>query len=202
MSSVNIFLEDLRSGTTVPAQLHDGITEKELDDWELKWLPALAGLVTRLQASGADPNTLPQTSHWDWQAKTRTVQGLLAFSTFAVVANNVNQGMMRVELNESCRLASQSGKPLVYIEYLEVAPWNWPSAVPQHFRGVGTALVSAAIDLSCDEGFEGRIGLHSLPQAEGFYRDVCGMSDLGKDPNYHDLTYFEMTAEQAANFNN
>lgn len=37
-------------------------------------------------------------------------------------------------------------------------------------RGVGTALVTAAVALSEDEGFKGRIGLHSLPQAEDFYR--------------------------------
>jgi hypothetical protein len=200
MSSAPIFLYDLRKGTTVPAELHDGITEGQLEDWHRKWRPALAVFVTQLQASGVSCSALPQTSHWDWEAKARTVRGLLAFRTYAVVADSINQGMMRVELNESGRLECQAGRPLVYIEYLEVAPWNWPSASPRHFRGVGTVLVAAAISLSLDEGFAGRIGLHSLPQAEEFYRDVCVMSDLGKDPNYHNLNYFEMTAEQAASF--
>ena len=50
------------------------------------------------------------------------------------------------------------------------------------------------------EGFKGRIGLHALPQSEGFYASKIGMTDMGKDPGYHDLRYFEMTAEQAENF--
>ena len=42
----------------------------------------------------------------------------------------------------------------------------------------------------------GRIGLHSLPQAEKFYRR-WGMVDLGPDKLYEDLHYFELTTAQA-----
>lgn len=41
-------------------------------------------------------------------------------------------------------------------------------------------------------------GLHSLPQANGFYANTCGMTDLG--PGYDNLRYFEMTPEQAQVF--
>ncbi len=98
------------------------------------------------------------------------------------------------------REPSQRGKPLVYLEYLEVAPWNWPyrSERPR-LKGVGIALVAAATQLSVDNGFEGRIGLHSLEQAEGFYRR-CRMTDLGPGADYYILRYFEMTATQASAF--
>ncbi len=43
-------------------------------------------------------------------------------------------------------------------------------------------------------------GLHSLPQANGFYANTCGMTDLGPDPGYDNLRYFEMTPEQAQVF--
>ncbi len=46
----------------------------------------------------------------------------------------------------------------------------------------------------------GRIGLHSLRQAESFYRDTCGMAGLGEDPNEYNLPYFEMTEAQANQF--
>ena len=36
--------------------------------------------------------------------------------------------------------------------------------------------------LSEELEFHGRIGLHSLPQADGFYANTCGMTDLGADP--------------------
>ena len=71
---------------------------------------------------------------------------------------------------------------------------------PPIYRGVGSLLIAAAIQLSLDEGFKGRIGLHSLPQADAFYANTCGMSNLGPDPSYQNLSYFEMTAEQAQAF--
>lgn len=88
----------------------------------------------------------------------------------------------------------------MYLDYLEVAPWNRPEfgAAPR-LRGVGSALITAAVALSDEEGFKGRLGLHSLPQADAFYRKI-GMTDLGQDPAYQNLRYFEMTVEQARAF--
>ena len=63
--------------------------------------------------------------------------------------------------------------------------------------GVGTVLVAEAVHLSLDTGLEGRIGLHSLPQAEAFYRSRCRMTELGQDIEYFDLTYFEFAGQQA-----
>ena len=48
--------------------------------------------------------------------------------------------------------------------------------------------------------FQGRVGLHSLPQANGFYANTCGMTDLGPDPHHRELRYFEMTPVQAQEF--
>ncbi len=47
---------------------------------------------------------------------------------------------------------------------------------------------------------KGRIGLHSLPQANSFYAYVCGMTDLGQDATYENLRYFELEPERARNF--
>jgi len=60
-------------------------------------------------------------------------------------------------------------------------------------------MLAAAIQLSLDEGFRGRIGLHSLPQAEAYYAHI-GMASLGPDRNKQDLVYFEMTPQLAAAF--
>jgi hypothetical protein len=61
-------------------------------------------------------------------------------------------------------------------------------------------MIRAAIALSEELEFKGRIGLHSLPQANSFYANTCGMSDLGMDADYQNLRYFEMTPEQAEAF--
>jgi hypothetical protein len=102
---------------------------------------------------------------------------------------------------ERGRIEEQKGQHLVYVEYLEVAPWNRKEhAAKPRFRGAGSILIIAAIALSRSEGFKGRIGLHSLPQADEFYAAKCEMTDLGADPKYHNLRYFEMTPNHADKF--
>ena len=55
-------------------------------------------------------------------------------------------------------------------------------------RCVGMLLIRAAVAMSDDLGFHGRIGLHSPPQASGFYANTCGMTDAG----HGSLHRFEM----------
>ena len=196
-----IYLVDGAAGDPVEAELHDAIEASQLVDWQTKWQPALITVLQELDRRGVPIGQWPQSWHWDWRKKTAAVQGLLAFRGFCVVAGGVTQGLAQVNLTKEAREAGQAGKPLVYIDYLEVAPWNRPDLGQQlHFRGVGTALLSAVVALSKEEDFRGRIGLHSLPQAEPFYQDRCGMTDLGPDAAYQGLRYFEMTPDQAQAF--
>jgi hypothetical protein len=197
-----VYLLDGTNGTGVEAELHDAIEEAQLIDWQAEWQPALMATLQDLARRGLSGSQWPQSRHWDWRAKTAQVRGLLAFRSFSIVCSGVTQGLMRVDLIRSARLPEQRGKPLVHVDYLEVAPWNRPEAghAPR-YRGVGTALVTAAVVLSRNEGFKGRIGLQSLPQADAFYRDHCGMTDLGPDPECQGrLNYFEMTPDQARAF--
>ena len=84
------------------------------------------------------------------------------------------------------------------MEYVENAPWNRKELfAPPRYRGVGSVLIRAAVVLSEDLEFHGRIGLHSLPQANGVHADTCGMTDLAPDPGDGNLRYFETTPEQA-----
>jgi hypothetical protein len=196
-----IFLLDVTSGTGVEAELRDAIEEAQLVDWQTQWQPALIRTLQELARQGVPVAQWPQSWHWDWRAKNAEVSGLLAFQGFSVVCANMTQGLMRVDLTRTAQAPVQKGKPLVYVDYLEVAPWNRPDlGQAVSYKGVGTALMVAAIALSEQEGFRGRIGLHSLPQAESFYRDHCGMIDLGPDATYQNLSYFEMTPDQAKVF--
>lgn len=175
-----IHLLDVATGNSVEAELRDAIEQAQIDDWQTKWQPALLGILQDLARNGVSMSQWPQSWHWNWAQKTARVQGLLAFRGFSVVAQGETQGLVQVDLTKACREPSQVRKPLVYIDYLEVAPWNRPEfgAAPR-LRGVGTALLTAAVALSEDEGFKGRLGLHSLPQADDFYRKI-GMTDLGR----------------------
>ena len=196
-----IYLLDVVTGQDVQAELRDAIGQEQLEDWQTKWQPALFGVLQELARKGVPHTSWPQSWHWNWARKTAEVQGLLAFRGFSVVAQGETQGLARVDLTKSSRELSQTGKPLVYLDYLEVAPWNRPElgGTPR-LRGVGTALITAAVALSDEEGFKGRLGLHSLPQADDFYSKRCGMTDLGPDLAYQNLRYFEVTTDQARAF--
>ncbi|NCC62346.1 MAG: GNAT family N-acetyltransferase [Verrucomicrobiae bacterium] len=184
------------------AELWNSITEKQLADWEAEWVPELLNAVQRLHRAGVPRQHWPQNRHWDWRRKSEAFQGMLAYPCFSIVCGGLTQGMMIVDTTmKRCRIGSQNGKNLVYIEYVENAPWNRRELYnPPRYRGVGSILVRAAIEISHEYGFKGRIGLHSLPQANSFYANKCGMTDLGADDSYQGLRYFEMTPELADAF--
>ena len=151
------------------------LTDKELDDWHLRgW-------------------------HWDWDSKAAAPLPL-DWRTFSLVCENNVQGLMLVKLKVQCRLTEHAGKMLVYVDLLAAAPWNRPAFVASpRYKGVGSTMIEAAIHLSVDEEYEGRIGLHSLASATSFY-DWCGMQSMGNDAQYGNLPYYEMNAQSAQNF--
>lgn len=200
-SKAPIWLVDKHTGEAVEAILVDGITEAHLEDIEKYWMPELLAGLQRLQSAGVSQRDWPQSRHWSWREKVEQVREILAYRGFAIEQSGRTQGLMQVKTTEVCRLPSQRGKPLVYIDYLETAPWNQRELVERpRFSGIGSVMLATAIALSRDEGFFGRIGLHSLPQSEKFYEKACGMTNLGGDLSKQGLPYFEMTPEQAAAF--
>jgi hypothetical protein len=197
-----VFLFNVATGKEEPADLLDAITEKQLADWEAEWVPELFKAMQRLHRAGVERAQWPQSRHWDWRRKTAAFQGMLGTPGFSIVCGGVTQGMMLADtVTKRCRVGGQAGKNLVYVSFVENAPWNRKELFdPPRYRGVGSILMRAAVELSKDHDFKGRIGLHSLPQANGFYANTCGMTDLGPDTNYQNLRYFEMTPELAEAF--
>jgi hypothetical protein len=143
----------------------------------------------------------PQSLHWDWSDKSEELARLEA-AGFGIVCQRRWQGVMLTKTaSHVARLAGDKGKPIVYVDYLEIAPWNWK--IPEisrlgEYRGVGSVLFGRAVKQSEEEGFHGRVGLHALPQAERFYEEGCGMTPVGRDAKKQNLLYFELSREQAA----
>ena len=200
VSRVRLF--DVARGQPAPAQLMDSITERQLADWEGEWMPELFRAMQRLSRAGVERRHWPQSRHWDWRRKVEALQEMLAYPGFSIVCDGLTQGMMIVDtMTKRGRIGGQKGQHLVYVHYIENAPWNRKELFDRpRYRGVGSILIGAAVALSDGSGFHGRIGLHSLPQANGFYADKCGMTDLGADADYDGLHYFEMTPGQARSF--
>ena len=183
------------------AQLIEPMTLAQITATETAWLPfLLSAWQARLQA-GVSPDDLPDHKHWRWSRKAHIYINRTGYRFFGLVAGGEMQGMMLVNSISRCRLASQQNEPLIFADYIATAPWNLRSLTDTpRCSGVGRAFIQAAIDFSRQSGMHGRIGLHSLPQAETFYRDTCGMTDCGADANEYDLHYFEMTETQADRF--
>jgi hypothetical protein len=160
---------------------------------EERWGPVRASVSEALDQLGMGI----EHAHWDWRNKIdRAVRGQLLLS--AVECEGEVQGLLAVAARP--RFASLSpGDFVLYVDYIEKAPWNLPTpATPPRFGGIGTVLLADAVVHSRELGFEGRIGLHSLPSAESYYRNHCAMTDLGHDPASYDLRYFEYTSTAAS----
>ncbi|MDQ2948065.1 MAG: GNAT family N-acetyltransferase [Acidobacteriota bacterium] len=196
------YLKDRRTGQMVEAMLIDGVSREDVERAESSWRPALDQNLAELKRSGVRKGPWPEHGHWDWRKKREAIEGLIAYRMFGVECEGEMQGLMLVSTaGHPCRITEQKGKEQVYIDFVASAPWNSPGLVESPRYGlVGRVLIATAVHVSLDEGFRGRIGLHSLPQAETFYAANCGMTDLGKDMKKEGLRYFEMTSAQSAAF--
>ena len=200
MNSSTTSLRRCSSGQPEEAELFDDITDEHLDLWRAQWVP-FAQAAQAARGHHGPTSGLPEDLHWDWKKKTDWSRSLMALQRFALTCDRELQGLMLLNMAKYSKLPSQVGRHLAYIEFVATAPWNRPDLVGQpRFRGVGLALMRVAVEVSRAESFRGRVGLHSLPQACRFYREACGMTDLGPDASYDKLTYFEMTEAQANAF--
>jgi hypothetical protein len=197
-----VYLKDRESGQLVEATLLDGLNRSEVEDAEGQWIPFLQERLKELKERGVPRAKWPEHSHWDWRGKYNATEGLLAYRMFGIQCRSQMQGMMlATSAGKVCRIPAQRGKDLIYVHFLATAPWNLPGvAARPRFSLVGSILIAAAIHLSIEEEYSGRIGLHSLPRADQWYANECGMTDLGTDPAAQNLRYFEMTPEQAQKF--
>ena len=194
-------LENRRAGALEDAELFTPIDATHIADFDQHWKPAIhAGL--RALPPGSQPvQANLEDWHWDWHKKMEVFAGRLDYQGFALTCGGRTQGLMLCSLVHTARESSQHNQHLVYIEFLHTAPWNRPGFTSKPlYKGVGGILLAAAISLSMEQEFKGRIGLHSLPNSAQWYRGYCGMTDLGIDADYQQLRYFEMTPAQAAKF--
>jgi hypothetical protein len=189
----------------IDAEIFDETTLEHVIETQADWRPIV---LDAARALSTDPNRatlIPRHFHWDWTRKEAELK-MLAVKFFGISCQGHLQGIMKVDaVARSCRLPEQQGKPLVYIDYIETAPWNIkllmdPLGKRQQYRGVGSRLFEAAVLQSEEEDFKGRLGLHSLPGSEGFYIKECGMTPVGRDPRKQNLLWCEFTPEQARRY--
>lgn len=136
--------------------------------------------------------------HWNWRQKASYAPGTNRRVYGLLNAEHVEAAMVLLFGEQSRETGSAA--PIIYVDYVAVAPWNRAAIQnPERFRKLGTIMLGAAVEMSRALGMNGRCGLHSLPSSEGFYRRI-GMKDMDIDPDYHNLRYFEFDAGSAMKF--
>jgi hypothetical protein len=189
MDDYPVQLLDNAANTAAEATLRASLTADVVIATEALWKPYR--------------QAIPQAehSHWDWSLKTGRLV-IPRARIMGIECRGVIEGMAFVlEQGKFARLPPAVGRPLLYVDFLETAPWNLRTFVANpRFRGVGQTMMVAVTRLSELLGCEGRVGLHALQQAEDFYARKCQMSVLGPDPWYYGLWYFEWTTDVARRY--
>ncbi len=178
----------------VGAELLSDLDASDLLLVEREWEPFRHRIHRQLLAAGVPKKKWPESLHWNWSLKSSQLKQL-AIKGFGIVAGGSWQAVCLTDcVTYTARIGEHLGKPLLYLDYIEVAPWNWIISEIGHtgeFGACGIVLFDRVEQLSREEGFKGRVGLHALPQAERFYTEKCGMTAVGRDASKQGLMYFE-----------
>ena len=203
MSVHAAFIVDAGNGEITKVELDDDLSVGTLFDVEDQWSADRAALRDALAKAGVPKDKWPGSLHWDWGEKSWRLS-LSArradYRVFGLRLKGVWQGtMLTVKDTHVASLPPDAGKPLVYLNFIETAPWNWDVEEVNRRRKyglVGAALFAAAVGQSYAVGCDGRLGLHSLWQAESFYRGRHMVEVRGREKD--GMNYFELTAAAAA----
>jgi hypothetical protein len=199
VSGKNIEIVRRTDNALVSATMFEAMAPKDLLIVDQEWAPERSRIMQELLKHAIPRADWPQSLHWNWSRKSSQLQ-LLAMTGFGIVCDQQWQGLMLTKTGLDSRHQESTGKPIVYIDYLESAPRNWViNQIGQRgvYKAIGSVLIRRAIIQSRDENFRGRIGLHALPQASAFYQGL-GMVNLGNDPTKSNLPYFELTEANAS----
>lgn len=200
MATVTLWNRGL--GAEEEAELFDNVSLLDFNEAQDKWRPTLREAAEKLREAGG---AVPAYVHWDWRQKGRLL-GRLDVTFSGIRCAGLLQGLMMVDVGtmERCRVHNDKGKELIYVDYVETAPWNiteYMAALGREakYSRVGTRLMQAAVQLSLDGELKGRVGLHWLPKAENFYRKL-GMTEVGRDAKKQNLLWLEFTPSAAQDF--
>ncbi|GAA6614790.1 GNAT family N-acetyltransferase [Scytonema sp. NUACC26] len=171
-----IYLNRSIDNSTVEATIVN-LATKHVEDFENQW----AELLRQYKQ---------QDKFWDLMVKLRMISRFDNYEGYAVEYENQTEGLLVIETTMHGSQITL-GKRLVYIYYIATAPLNRKIIQnPPKLQGIGTSLLLSTRERSLELGYEGRVGLHSLPGYEKFY-DNRGMYDLGPDEDLDELVYFE-----------
>ena len=198
----DILIYERSSREYVTAELHDDVSAEQLAEAESQWKPFREQSLDRLFSRGKPPkriHALFQHFHWDWHKKAQMVlcTERPGVRCLGITLAGQWQGLAMLDLaGHTAELGEDKGQPLIYVEFLESAPWNLKAICDEPRYGLtGRRLMEAVVRQSVEMGFGGRVGLFSLPQAELFY-ERCGMTHVAGETQLG-MKWYEMTERGA-----
>lgn len=118
---------------------------------------------------------------WDWGRCVEEEGGERL--NLALWAQGDLQGLMILEVSGVRLPLLERCGPHLFVEYLNVAPWNRSRILrPRRLEGCGAVLMDFAFKESRRRGWRGRLALNALPGSLGFY-EKQGLLDLGPAPD-------------------
>ena len=202
MTGKTVQLVRSADGSPVDAELVTGLRPEDFVEIDQQWLPSRQRIHRNLREQGVPQSQWPQNGGWNWKRKAKLLP-LLSVRGFGIRIEDEWQGAALINIDEySSRSKSDVGKPIVYLDYLEVAPANWPKRISRRepeYLGCGSHLLRQVVFESVDEDYGGRIGLHSLDQSRTFY-ERHGMKLIEINAKKENLAYYEFTKEESDAF--
>lgn len=127
--------------------------------------------------------------HWDWFAKA-VKYTTEEYEWFHLYADDKPQAACVIYHPEASALEPGD---IFYVKFVAVAPWNLPCSFrPREFSGLGEIVLRAAQRFSVKVlNLRPGFCLHSLPQAEKFYKKLKMIKVEGKEDS-QSLAYFEL----------
>jgi hypothetical protein len=129
MSVHQVNVEDAATGDFVAAQLEDALPASALFDIEDEWGQSRRRIRSALRSARVPPMLWPQSLHWNWAGKSHLILQRPRqedYRLFGLSVGSAFQGAMLTLLNDKAgKLDPAIGQPIVYVDFLEVAPWNW-----------------------------------------------------------------------------
>ena len=87
----------------VDAEYRNFITEENLVDWQVRWLPKQFRLLVNLIESGTDYKKHVDSSKWNWRRKVSVLRLNPDQRGFSLVWDGVTQAMMIVDISKKCK---------------------------------------------------------------------------------------------------
>ncbi len=171
MSNATVTIQRRSDQSMVEATLLRGMVSSDLLVVESEWAVERSQMMQLMLKAGIARDQWPESLHWDWRGKAPILKSL-AVTGFGVTCEQRFQGVMLTQTApHQAKLPRDKGKPPVYVDFIEAAPWNWvipETNQPGKYRMIGSELLWSAVKQSHEECHKSQVMPHGASRQSVF----------------------------------